>query len=235
MELIKIEKSKGGKDVVDARHLHQALGIETQFSKWIQRMFEYGFKENFDYAIVKNVYQENQHVSVPEKIDYVLTIDCCKHIAMIQRTPQGMTVRQYFIDYEKQSYLPVQIAPKTRLELAKENLALIEEIEAKDALLLEQAPKVEFFDQVSQSKSEISIGEASKVLCLQYGSITLFKKLRKAGVLMHDNIPYQTFIDRGWFRVVERKYLKKDNTWGIGLKTVVYQKGLDGIRKLLSN
>lgn len=227
MELIKIEKSKGGKDVVSARNLHKGLEIETQFSIWIQRMFEYGFKENIDYS---KMIADNERFN----LEYALTIDCAKHISMIQRNEQGMKMRQYFIDYEKQSIIPVKIAPKTRLELARENLALIEEIESKDALLLEQAPKVEFFDTVTQSKDEVSIGEASKILNLGYGSITLFKKLRLANVLMHDNIPYQSYVDRGWFRLVQNRYPKKDGTWGISPKTVVYQKGLDGIRKLLS-
>lgn len=225
MELIKIEKSKGGKDVVSARELHHKLCIETQFSIWIQRMFEYGFKENLDYS---KMIAENERFN----IEYALTLDCAKHIAMLQRTELGMQYRQYLIDYEKkQNQLSL---PKTYKEAILELGASLEREEQKDALLLEQAPKVEFFDHVTQSKDELSIGDASKVLNLGYGSITLFKKLRGLNVLMHDNNPYQKYVDNGWFRIVERKYPKKDGTWGIGLKTVVFQKGLDSIRKLLS-
>lgn len=125
-------------------------------------------------------------------------------------------------------------APKSRLELARENVLLIEEIERKDQLLLESKPKADFYDAVTGSKDAISISEASKVLNLSYGSITLFKKLRELKVLMNGNIPYQEYIDRAWFRVIESKYNKPDGSTHISLKTVVYQKGLDGIRKLLS-
>ena len=34
--------------------------------------------------------------------NHELTLDMAKHIAMIQRTPIGLKVRQYFIDIEKQ-------------------------------------------------------------------------------------------------------------------------------------
>ena len=227
MELIKIEKSKGGKEVVSARELHKFLEVETKFGDWILRMIPYGFKENIDYSKMST---DNQQYN----FDFALTLEMAKNVSMIQRSESGMRARKYFIECEKRLNAPVQIAPKTRLELARENLALIEEIESKDALLLEQAPKVEYFDTVTQSEDEVSIGESSKILNLGYGSITLFKKLRSANVLMHDNITYQTYVDRGWFRVVQNRYPKNDGTWGISPKTVVYQKGLDGIRKLLS-
>jgi anti-repressor protein len=60
-----------------------------------------------------------------------------------------------------------------------------------------------------------------------------FEFLRDRGVLMSNNQPKQTYCDRGYFRVVESKYNKPDGSSHINLKTVVYQKGLDYIRKLL--
>lgn len=50
---------------------------------------------------------------------------------------------------------------------------------------------------------------------------------------MSNNIPYQKYIDSGYFRVIEQKYTKPDGTVCINIKTLVYQKGLDFIRKLL--
>jgi phage antirepressor YoqD-like protein len=50
---------------------------------------------------------------------------------------------------------------------------------------------------------------------------------------MHNNIPYQSYQDQGWFRVIEQKYTKPNGETLINLKTVVFQKGVDGIRKLL--
>ena len=51
---------------------------------------------------------------------------------------------------------------------------------------------------------------------------------------MSNNAPMQKYIDNGWFRVVESKYNKPDGSVHISFKTVVYQKGLVGIKKLLT-
>ena len=38
---------------------------------------------------------------------------------------------------------------------------------------------------------------------------------------------------RGYFRIVEQKYVKPDGDTCINIKTLVYQKGLDYIRKII--
>lgn len=47
-ELIKISY-EAGEPTVNARDLHEGLGIETPFKKWIDRMCEYGFEANKDF------------------------------------------------------------------------------------------------------------------------------------------------------------------------------------------
>ena len=37
---------------VSARDLHQQLNIRTQYTKWFERMKEYGFTENEDFKAV---------------------------------------------------------------------------------------------------------------------------------------------------------------------------------------
>ena len=65
------------------------------------------------------------------------------------------------------------------------------------------------------------------------GRNNLFSFLRDAGILMADNVPYQEYIDRGYFRVIEQKYHIPDGETHISLKTVVYQTGIDFIRRKL--
>lgn len=101
-------------------------------------------------------------------------------------------------------------------------------------IIAEQAPKVEFYDAVTGSTDTIDIGQAAKVLNLGYGRTTLFEKLREAKILMGNNAPMQKYVDNGWFRVVESSYNKPDGSHHVSLKTVVYQKGLDDIRKRLT-
>ena len=109
-----------------------------------------------------------------------------------------------------------------------------EQIEQQTALIEAQKPKVEFYEAVTGSSDTIDIGTVAKVLNIKgIGRNNLFEFLRDRGVLMSNNQPLQTFVDRGYFRVIESKYNKPDGSSHINLKTVVYQKGLDYIRKLL--
>ena len=51
---------------------------------------------------------------------------------------------------------------------------------------------------------------------------------------MGNNIPYQRYIDAGLFRTVEQKYSMPDGETRISIKTLVYQKGVDYIRKVVA-
>ncbi len=93
-------------------------------------------------------------------------------------------------------------------------------------------PKADFYDQVAGSKDAIDIGKAANVLNIKnLGRNKLFVFLREEGILKDDNSPYREFIERGYFRTIEQKYSKPDGSTHINIKTVVYQKGLDFIRK----
>lgn len=123
--------------------------------------------------------------------------------------------------------------PKTYVEALR---ALADAEEEKERLALENEemkPKAEFYDDVTGSSDTIEIGEVAKVLNCGIGRNKLFDFLRKEKVLMKNNIPKQHFVDEGYFRVIETKYTKPNGDVSINLKTVVYQKGVDYIRKLL--
>lgn len=116
------------------------------------------------------------------------------------------------------------------LTALKEERAKRQALEAENAGLL---PKAEFFDAVADSKNAIDLGKAAKILDCGIGRNRLFEMLRIAGILQKDNIPFQTFVDRGYFRVIEQKYNLPSGDVQINFKTLVYQKGLDFILKTL--
>jgi phage regulator Rha-like protein len=89
--------------------------------------------------------------------------------------------------------------PKTRLQLAKENVMLIEEIEAKDALLLEQAPKVAIYEILADRKQDVS----TTLIAKQLGTtaIKLNHFLRESGVKwLNADLPKAGYSE--WFNVV---------------------------------
>ena len=108
-----------------------------------------------------------------------------------------------------------------------------EKIEEQQKLIEVQTPKAEFYDEVVDSKDAIDMQAVAKVINMGIGRNKLFEFLRKNKVLMQNNQPYQYYIDLGWFRVIESKYTKPSGDICINLKTVVFQKGVDGIRKLI--
>lgn len=104
----------------------------------------------------------------------------------------------------------------------------------KDRQIAEMKPKAEFFDAVADSKTAISMNEVAKVLNIKgFGRNNLFEFLRQEGILDRFNVPYQRYVDNGWFRVIEQHY-QKNGEPVVTTKTLVYQKGVDGIRKMIN-
>lgn len=94
-------------------------------------------------------------------------------------------------------------------------------------------PAAEFAYQICSSKDAIDIGNCAKVLNRNIGRNSLFEFLRNQKILQQDNIPYQKYIDSGYFRVIETKYTIPSGETKISLKTLVLQKGVAYINKLL--
>ena len=130
--------------------------------------------------------------------------------------------------YSMQAKLPASYAEALR-ELA-------DTVEQKERLALENAelkPKAEFYDTVTGSKDAIDMGSVAKVLNMGIGLNKLFQILRGRKILQPNNRPYQTYIDRGYFRCIESSYTKPNGDTCVNIKTVVYQKGVDFIRKIV--
>ena len=115
-ELIKIEKSNVGGDLIEtvnARELHQFLEVGKDFSTWIKnRIEQYGFAEGVDYLLHKFMAQLPS--GSKQKIDYHISIDMAKELAMVERSDKGREVRQYFIECErrlKQQTTPAMLSP----------------------------------------------------------------------------------------------------------------------------
>lgn len=97
-------------------------------------------------------------------------------------------------------------------------------------------PKAQFYDDVAGSKESIEMGQVAKVLGIRgIGRNKLFSLLRDKKVLDKNNIPYQQFVDCGYFRVLEQKYTVASGETKINIKTMVFQKGVDFISKKIKD
>ena len=138
---------------------------------------------------------------------------------------------------DKNPYLNQSVEVKTELEkellIQQAMMFQAEKIQSMQTLLDAQKPAVDFYKAVTDSRDAIEMSKVAKMLDMGIGRNKLFEILREKQILRQNNEPYQTFIDRGYFRVIEQKYTPSPGETRISIKTLVYQKGLDYIRKVL--
>ena len=107
-ELIKITE-QNGVQAVSARELHKFLEVGKDFSNWIKdRINKYDFVEGIDFEVFANS-GENPNGGRP-LIEYALTLDTAKEIAMVEGNERGKQARRYFIEVEKK-YKARQLSP----------------------------------------------------------------------------------------------------------------------------
>ena len=130
-------------------------------------------------------------------------------------------------NYKAATQAMIELLEAEKAELQAEN-------ERQARQLIEQAPKVDFYNAVTSSKDCIDMAEVAKVLNIKGGGRKkLFEILREKNILDRKNQPYQKYVDNGYFRIIETSFVLPDGTQKINLKTVVFQKGLNYIRGLL--
>lgn len=89
----------GGETVetINARDLHKFLEVRSKFSDWISRRIKgYGFVENEDFL------RFLEKSKGRPRVEYYISIDMAKHLAMVERNEKGKQARQYFIECEKE-------------------------------------------------------------------------------------------------------------------------------------
>lgn len=95
-------------------------------------------------------------------------------------------------------------------------------------------PKADFYDTIMGTKKTIEMKDVAKLLDMGIGRNNLFKFLREHKVVDKRNVPYQSYVDKRWFKSIP-VYFDDPRTGlpSMYLKTVVFPAGIDGIRQLL--
>lgn len=186
--LIPVTTDEQGNTVVSGRDLHEFLEVGTQYTKWLDRMVDYGFVEGSDYVAIsqKRLTAQGNETTYT---DHAMTLDMAKEISMIQRTERGKQARQYFIEVEKrykqQSNLRM---PETPMEI----MSVVGKItEQQDKAIKKLNTKVTFLEELSgltpARNKELTKARNKKVIQLCGGSdsnaykdVTLRKKVYHA-------------------------------------------------------
>lgn len=224
-EIINVNVNDNQEPVVSGRQLHEALGVNSNYTTWFDRMTEYGFTENEDYVLLSNFGNQTGRGG-HNKVDHIIKLDMAKEIAMIQRTDRGKQVRQYFIQVEKDFNSPEKIMARALLLADKKVHQLEAQIEA-------DRPKVLFADAVSASHSSILVGELAKLLKqngVEIGATRLFTWLRNHGYLIKRNgrdwnMPTQKSVELGLIRVKETSITHPDGHITVNKTPLITGKG----------
>lgn len=177
LEMIKI--AEGTEFPVDVRQLHVWLGVGEKFTTWIEkRILECGFDSEIDYIS----FSEKPANSVGRpRLDYYISFDMAKELAMLEKNDKGRQARKYFIEAEKklrEVSRPKEIQqPKSSLDILMAQYEMV-------GLMLQN--QVELANQVQRNTeqnaiadSRISALEARSDINDNYVTISGFLSLKK--------------------------------------------------------
>ena len=216
--------TNGDKLTLSARELHKELNVTDRFTRWFERMGEYGFEENIDFTSVKSSTLVNNGAT-RELQDYRITLDMAKEIAMLQRNEKGKEIRRKLIELEKAWNSPEKVMARA-LDIAHKTIANLQ-IENE-----EMKPKAIFADAVATSDTSILIGGLAKLIKqngTDIGQKRLFERMRNDGYLIKKgtskNMPTQMAMEKGLFEVKERTISNPDGSTRITRTTKVTGRG----------
>ncbi|WP_375640186.1 antA/AntB antirepressor family protein [Bartonella sp. MM55XZML] len=185
---------------VNARELHVFLESKQDFSTWIKkRIMTYAFLDGRDFIRFHKKMEANNAIAV----EYYLTLDMAKELAMVERNKKGKQAREYFIECErraKQAVTPQQIdysSPKAMIGFLN---YLQSQIDQQDTLIEYLKPKAMALESLQRSDGLFGLTEAAKILEMQPKQFILFLQKKRwvyRRTFGAHLLPYQDKIQKG--------------------------------------
>ncbi|WP_017196254.1 phage antirepressor Ant [Bartonella birtlesii] len=236
--LIPISEQTVGQEIVqtvNARELHSFLEVGKKFADWItERINKYNLVENQDFVCFPILGSKGR--GGHNRKDYHLTLSVAKELSMLENNKKGREARLYFIKCErllKQVATPQVDYSKPEALLGVLN-HLQSQIEQKDHVIAELAPKAKALDGLKRSDGLFGLIEAAKMLEVRPKDLTDY--LRK-----HDWVyrrapgapllPYQDKIKKGFMDCPAITIQRPDGTEKILPSTKITPKGLACLRE----
>ncbi len=249
MEIIKITKHND-KDIVSARELHKTLQSKRKFTDWFKAkvMIDPLFVEGEDWVFHKSV--TNPQGGRPA-IDYAITLRTAKKVAMMEHTAMGNKVRDYFLQVEKerneliQKALPKSFAEALRM-LAdtyeeKERISRkLEEkkvrLELQEHVIKENAPKVEYYEEVLTSLNSFTSTTIAKELGMS--AVTMHRLLKQKHIMYRIDghwVLSHLYQNKGYTKTRTYTYTDGDGKTKSTITTVWTQIGREFIHQIFKN
>lgn len=164
---------------------HSKLPSAVKFERWVFDEILPSIRKNGGYIVGQESMNDSQLQEAAQNV-----------VQNIMNERESLLLKLFSKD-------PLETANAYKRLIEIETAPLLETIE-------EQKPKAIFADTVMKAPDNIKIGAFAKILNtdgINIGEKRLFKLLRDRGVLMKTNIPYQDFIDNGFFVIHEGTYV----------------------------
>ncbi len=236
--LIPISEQTVGQEIVqtvNARELHAFLEVGKKFADWItERINKYNLVENQNFVCFPILGSKGR--GGHNRKDYHLTLSVAKELSMLENNKKGREARLYFIKCErllKQVATPQVDYSKPEALLGVLN-HLQSQIEQKDHVIAELAPKAKALDGLKRSDGLFGLIEAAKMLEVRPKDLTDY--LRK-----HDWVyrrapgapllPYQDKIKKGFMDYPAITIQRSDGTEKVLPSTKITPKGLACLRE----
>lgn len=189
-----IAKILGYRDTSDAlkKHVDAEDKLSRYFADSGQNRLMYVINESGFYSLVLS-----SKLPTAKKVKRWVTSEV---LPTIRKTGGYVDDPDKFADY----YLP--FADEATKQMFKIQHEYIRQLHSK---INTDKPKVDFADQVADTTNVIDMGEMAKLANdrgIRIGRNRLFSWLRVMGILMMNNIPYQEYMDRGYFKLKESLY-----------------------------
>lgn len=234
-EIIKLQSqdiNDNAVETVSARELHSFLESKQDFSTWIKNRIEkYGFEENQDFIKLHKKMELSKTGQVA--IEYYITLDMAKQLAMVENNDKGRQARKYFIECEKKLKEQTSSQRPIPITYADALRAYADEIEAheqtKQTLAIAQ-PKVQYFDKLVERNLLTNFTTTAKEFGIKRKDFINY--LLGNGYIyrdQHDNLlPYAVHTPH----LFEIKEYSKDRHCGV--QTLITPKGRETLRLLLT-
>ena len=159
---------------VNGRDLHVFLQDNRDFSTWLKsRIEQYRFVENSDF-FCSPISGSKENRGGHNRLDYHLTIDMAKELAMVERSGRGKEARQYFLQCERRAQaIPSPLEPtigevlRNPAHLRDLLLGQTERVLQLEATVAEHRPQVAAMERMAGADGDTNLTKTAKVLGMQ--------------------------------------------------------------------
>lgn len=145
---------------VDARNLHGWLEVGRDFSNWVKsRISELDLVEGVDFQKLNDSASPNL---ASNRVDYALSLDAAKHLAMVERNERGREARAYFIAAEKRLRAIDYSDPRVVLRVLEAQTAKVAELQMSNAQLRHETE----FEIAARRTAEAKLAELDGAVAL---------------------------------------------------------------------